>query len=224
MNFADKLYAREQHTQSQIGLRLDILAAKMPLPFARTDDPMLPFAQAIIDATRDLVAAYVIDPAYYFSEGAPGMIALERITRYVPEDVPIVLDTRYGPLGDSAMPVARGAFEAFHADAITFSVPPDARTLDAFLNYPGKVLFIPGIIATSDQIGVLIETGEALAMSPANTLSLIREKAYRVGGKTALPNLCIVESTSDLIYTSRRDDFADVLREAIQKQNSELTS
>jgi hypothetical protein len=224
MNFADKLYAREQHTQSQIGLRLDILAAKMPLPFARTDDPMLPFAQAIIDATRDLVAAYVIDPAYYFSEGAPGMIALERITRYVPADIPIVLDTRCGPLGDSAMPVARGAFEAFRADAITFSAPPDARTLDAFLNYPDKLLFIPGIIATSDQIGVLIETGEALAMSSTNTLSLIREKAYRVGGKTAVPNLCLVESTSDLIYTSRRDDFADVLREAIQKQNSELTS
>ena len=225
MNFADKLHALEQRTHSRLGLRLDILAAKMPLPFARIDDPMLPFAQAIIDATRDLVAAYVIDPAYYFSEGAPGMIALERITRYVPEDIPIVLDTRYGPLGDSAIHAARGVFEAFRADAITFSVPPDARTLDAFLNYPGKVLFIPGIIATSDQIGAVDRNRRGVSdVTQPDAISLIREKAYRVGDKSTLPDLCIVESTSDLIYASRRDDFATVVREAVQKQNSELTS
>ena len=85
----------------------------------------------------------MIDPAYYFSEGAPGLIALERITRYVPDDIPIVLDTRFGPLGDSAVHAARGAFEAFRADAVTFSVPPDPRTLDTFLNYSDRLLFVP---------------------------------------------------------------------------------
>src|SRR5512140_686986 len=106
MNFAQKLQTLQQRNHSRLGLRLDILAHAVPLPFAPIDDPMLPFAQAVIDATRDLVAAYVLDPAYYWNEGAPGMIALERITRYVLDDIPMVLDTRYGPLGGSAVHAA----------------------------------------------------------------------------------------------------------------------
>lgn len=214
MDYRTKLDACRRQTHSHLGLRLDILAAKMPLPFARTDDPMLPFAQALIDATRDVVAAYVIDPACYFSEGAPGMIALERITRYVPAHIPIILDTRFGPLGDSAPHAARGAFEAYRADAITFSVPPDARTLDACLNYPGKMIFMPGVIAMSDQIGVLIETGDELRSSAGAGPRFIRQAA-RPDRSAALNGLTVIESTSDLIYASRRDDFAEAVRAAV---------
>ena len=214
MDYRTKLDACRRQNQSHLGLRLDILAAKLPLPFARTDDPMLPFAQALIDATHDLVAAYVIDPAYYFSEGAPGMIALERITRYVPAHIPIILDTRFGPLGDSAPHAARGAFEAYRADAITFSVPPDARTLDACLNYPGKMVFMPGIIAMFDQIGVLIETNDDLHSSTINVARFIRQAA-RPDRSVALNGLIVVESDPRLIYASRRDDFADVVRAAV---------
>ena len=214
MDYLTKLDACIRQNHSALGLRLDILAAKMPLPFARTDDPVLPFAQALIDATRDVVAAYVLDPAYYLSEGAPGMIALERITRYVPDEVPIVLDTRFGLLGDSAVHAARGAFEAFHADAVTFSVPPDPRTLDAFLNYPGNLLFIPGVIATADQIGALIETGDELRSIDTTKPCFIRQSA-RPDRATTLNGLTVVESDPHLIYASRRDDFAAAVRAAV---------
>ncbi|MBI5568122.1 MAG: hypothetical protein HY870_24720 [Chloroflexi bacterium] len=214
MDYLTKLAARSWQNRSPLGLRLDIPAAKMPLPFARTDDAMLPFAQALIDATRDLVAAYVIDPAYYFSEGAPGMIALERITRYVPDDIPIVLDTRFGPLGDSVVHAARGAFEAFRADAVTFSVPPDPRTLDAFLNYPGKLLFVPGVIITADGLGQLIETGNELRSMATGMPCLIRHAA-RPDKTVALTGPTVIESDSRLIYASRRDDFAEAMRAAV---------
>jgi len=214
MDYLTKLAACSRQNRSQLGLRLDILALKMPLPFARTDDPMLPFAQAIIDATRDLVAAYVIDPAYYFSEGAPGMIALERITRYVPDDIPIVLDTRFGPLGDSAVHAARGAFEAFRADAVTFSVPPDAHTLDAFLNYAGKLLFVPGVIVTTDGLGQLIETSDD-PRSAANDVPRFIRQIVRHDKSVALTGPVVIESDSSLIYTSRRDDFVEAVRAAV---------
>jgi hypothetical protein len=214
MDYLTKLEACVQQNHSQLGLRLDILALKMPLPFARTDDPMLPFAQALIDATHDLVAAYVIDPAYYFSEGAPGMIALERITRYVPDDVPIVLDTRYGPLGDSAAHAARGAFEAFRADAMTFSVPPDPRTLDAFLSYPGKLLFVPGVIVTADGLGQLIETVDDFRSATTDVPCFIR-RAARPDKSVALSGSIVIESDSRLIYASRHDDFAQAVRSAV---------
>lgn len=214
MDYLTKLTACSRHNHSQLGLRLDILALKMPLPFARTDDPMLPFAQALIDATHDLVAAYVIDPAYYFSEGAPGMIALERITRYVPDHIPIVLDTRYGPLGESAPHAARGAFEAHRADAVTFSVPPDARTVDSFLNYPGKMLFVPSVIVTAAGLGQLIETNDHLRLAVSDVPCFIRPAVYQAKS-VALTGPSVIESDSQLIYTSRRDDFAEAVRAAV---------
>jgi hypothetical protein len=214
MDYLTKLAACSRQNRSALGLRLDILALKMPLPFARTDDPMLPFAQALIDATHDLVAAYVIDPAYYFSEGAPGMIALERITRYVPDDIPIVLDTRFGLLGDSAVHAARGAFEAFRADAVTFSVPPDPRTLDTFLNYSGKLLFVPGVIITTDGLGQLIETSGDLHTSTINVPRFIRQSA-RPDKSVMLTDTTVIESDSRLIYTSRQDDFVGAVRGAV---------
>ena len=214
MDYSTKLAARFRQNHSHLGIRLDILAHKMPLPFARTDDAMLPFAQVLIDATHDLVAAYVIDPAYYFSEGAPGLIALERITRYVPDEVPIVLDTRFGPLGDSAIHAARGAFEAFRADAVTFSVSPDARTLDAFLNYPDKLLFVPGVIVTADGLGLLIETGDDLPSTATDVPQYIRRAAYQPEA-VELPGPVVIESDSHLIYASRHDDFAEAVRGAV---------
>ncbi len=214
MDYSAKLAACQLRNHSHLGLRLDILAARMPLPFARTDDAMLPFAQALIDATRDLVAAYVIDPAYYFSEGAPGLIALERITRYVPDEVPIVLDTRFGPLGGSAIHAARGAFEAFRADAVTFSVPPEPRTLDAFLNYPGKLLFVPGVIVTADGLGLLIETGDDLPLTATDVPCFIRHAAYQSKAVELIGSV-VIESDSRLIYASRHDDFAETVRAAV---------
>lgn len=214
MTFTDKLHAVQQHNSSRLGLRLDILANKLPLPFARTDDPMLPFAQALIDATRDLVCAYVIDPAYYLSEGAPGMIALERITRYVPDAVPIILDTRYGSLGDSAPHYARAAFEAFRADAVTFSVRPDPQTLTAFLKYSDKGLFLPEISGDFAQAGLIVDAQRPVNAPTDNRPRLIRHAAYQTYGNAIVTADSIVESDPALIYASRRDDFAEAVREA----------
>ena len=214
MTFTTKLQTLQQLNHSRLGLRLDILASKMPLPFARTDDPMLPFAQALIDATRDLVCAYVIDPAFYLTEGAPGVIAMERITRYVPDAIPIVLDTRYGPLGDSAPHYARAAFEAFHADAVTFSSLPDPQTLSAFLKYSEKGLFWPEISGDFDQTGLIVDAQRPVNSPTDDRLRLIRYAAYQTHDNSIVTTHSIVESDSALIYASRRDDFAEAVREA----------
>jgi hypothetical protein len=222
MSFIEKLHALQQHNHSRLGLRLDILASKMPLPFARTDDPMLPFAQALINATRDLVCAYVIDPAHYFAEGAPGAIALERITRYVPDDIPIVLDTRYGLLGDSAPHYARAAFEAFHADAITFGVKPDPQTLAVFLRYSDKGLFLPEIVGDFEQLGWLVESDRPVNIPADDRPRLIRHAAYQTHGNAIITASSIVESDSHLIYASRRDDFSEAVREATRTLRDQI--
>src|SRR5512143_2411772 len=143
MTFNQKLQAIQLQNRSAVCLPLNVRMDKLPLPMARLDDPMFPFARTIIDATQDLVCAYSIDPAYYLSEAAAGMIALERVTRYIPDHIPIIFDAKFGELGDSADRYAVAAFEAFRADAVTFGSVPNAPTIDVFLKQPGRAVFLP---------------------------------------------------------------------------------
>src|SRR5512135_1383593 len=156
MIFSQKLQAIQLQNRSAVGLPLNVRMDKLPLPMARLDDPMFPFARSIIDATQDLVCAYLIDPAYYLSEAAAGMIALERVTRYIPDYIPIIFDAKFGELGISADRYAVAAFEAFHADAVTFGSVPSQATIVAFLKLEGKTIFLP-----SDDLDAAIEICEA---------------------------------------------------------------
>jgi len=228
MEFFAKLLRAQQKNQSWIGLRLDIRARQMPLPFAQIDDPMLPFGQTIIDATRDLVCAYLIDPAHYLAEGAAGMIALERLVNYVPDDLPIVLDCKCGDLGSSAEPYARAVFEAFRGDAVTFSRMPDQPTLDAFRQYSGKCAFVPvSTLLMAQQslagCGLVIHAAELshLQLSAIQLPVLLmdwsaddRHTGRLIGTGNFNP---IVDAGPDVIYTSLREDFSEALRNAVLK-------
>ncbi|NJM40952.1 MAG: hypothetical protein HC853_09340 [Anaerolineae bacterium] len=65
MNFVQKLKAAQQRNQSALCIALDVVVANSPLPILYSDEPMLPFARAMIDATKDLVCAYKVNLAYF---------------------------------------------------------------------------------------------------------------------------------------------------------------
>ncbi len=142
MKFEEKLAAAQQRNRSWLCVGLDIVAARMPLPLQQVDDPILPFARAIVDATQDLVCAFKPNLGFFLAEGAAGMIALERLTRCVPSDIPIILDGKFGDIGSTAEQYARGAFEAFRADAVTLSPYVGADAIQPFLAYPDKGVFV----------------------------------------------------------------------------------
>ena len=98
---------------------------KMPLPIQRYDDPFLPFGKAIIDATRDLVCAYVFDLAAYLALGAAGAVALERTIAYVGDDDVTVLHLHV-PHSREAMSKRR---PWLRVDAVTLA---DERDVDAY--------------------------------------------------------------------------------------------
>jgi hypothetical protein len=226
MDFFAKLLKAQQQSQSWIGLRLDVRTRQLPQPLAHTDDPLLPFGQAIVDTTHELVCAYLIDPSDYFAEGAPGMIALERIVRYIPDSIPIVLDCRFGELEASAEGYARGAFDAFRADAVTFSRMPDRSTLEAFLKYSGKCLFVPvnTLIMAQQSLagcGLLIHTVELayLQLSAIQLPVLLRDWSAsdrHTGRLIGTGNFNpIVDAGPGVIYASSHEDFAEALHVAV---------
>ncbi|MCL5998803.1 MAG: orotidine 5'-phosphate decarboxylase, partial [Chloroflexi bacterium] len=102
MTFLEKLARAQQKNRSFLCVGLDIVVANTPLPLQYYDEPMLPFARAIIEATQDLVCAYKPNLGFYLAEGAAGLVALERIVRLVPPDIPIILDGKFGDIGNTA--------------------------------------------------------------------------------------------------------------------------
>ncbi|HEY3342573.1 MAG TPA: orotidine 5'-phosphate decarboxylase, partial [Anaerolineae bacterium] len=96
MTFLEKLSRAQQKNRSYLCVGLDIVLANTPLSLQEQDEPMLPFARAIIEATQDLVCAYKPNLGFFLAEGAAGVVALERIVRAIPPDIPIILDGKFG--------------------------------------------------------------------------------------------------------------------------------
>lgn len=142
MTFIEKLRAAQQRNRSYLCVGLDIVIANSPAPMHLYDEPMLPFARAIIEATQDLVCAYKPNLGFFLAEGAAGIVALERIVRSVPSHIPIILDGKFGDIGNTAEAYARGAFEQFNADAVTLAPYMGGDSVKPFLKYPGKAAFV----------------------------------------------------------------------------------
>jgi orotidine-5'-phosphate decarboxylase len=171
MTFEEKLVAAQQHNNSWLCVGLDIVASKMPLPLHKTEEPLLPFAREIIDATKDLVCAFKPNLGFFLAEGAAGIIALERLIRYIPPDIPVILDAKFGDIGSTAEQYARGAFEALRVDAVTLSPYVGADAIQPFLAYADKGVFV--LARTSNpgasEFQSLIVEDESLS-APRSTL------------------------------------------------------
>jgi orotidine-5'-phosphate decarboxylase len=119
MLYLEKLLAVQQRNNSWLCIGLDPQPEKLPLPCQKWDEPVLPFNQAIIEATADLVCAYKPNLGFYWQWGAAGIIALERTIAYIPEHIPIILDCKTGDIGHTQAAWARGLFDLWGVDAIT---------------------------------------------------------------------------------------------------------
>lgn len=235
MDFRTKLKAAQESNQSQLCLGLDLVFVDSPLPMLVQDEPMLPFARAMIEATHDLVCAYKINPAYYLAEGAAGMVALERIVRLVPSHIPLIWDGKYAENNAIAASYARGAFEQFHASAVTLSGNPRPEALQHYLRYCDRTVFIWNDDAStsmnfSDSMGIGLDAARWSRLAPAlmgtQDVLVFVETANHPTQDDALFGLFrlinaglkpIVSVSRPILYASKRIDYADVARANAQK-------
>ncbi len=205
VSFFEKLNAARTRNQSRICVSLDIVPALSPAPILAHDEPMLPFVREIVAATRDLVCAYLISPAYFWAEGAAGIVALERIVRLIPQDVPYVMDARIADPNTAEL-YARGAFDQFKADAISVANLDVAQILserDVLLcadAIPQKQL--------SPRMGALYDHASDVPDALANACAPIF-----VRGDDVVHPFAVCCIGRPILYASRRIDFAEVARQ-----------
>src|SRR5438105_164617 len=136
MLFRDRLLAAQDRSHSSLAIGLAPSIKRLPLSMQRYDDPLLPFGKAVIDATHDVVCAYVFHLAAYLALGASGAVALERTMAYVPSPVGKIL---HGPFASAEYVQA---VDAFGADGVTLANSVDSATLAAYTQIPDSGAFV----------------------------------------------------------------------------------
>ncbi len=150
-SFVEKLKESQavSHTALCIGLDPDL--EKLPRPIERSTRGIQTFCNAIIDATSDLVSAYKPNLAFFLAFGADGVSALREVIAHIPRHLPVILDAKFGDIGNTASHYAAFAFDHLDVDAVTISPYVGTEAIRPFLAYPGKLAFV--LSRTSNTAG-----------------------------------------------------------------------
>ncbi|HCX95550.1 MAG TPA: orotate phosphoribosyltransferase [Spirochaetaceae bacterium] len=133
----------------------------------------------IIEATADCVAAYKPNIAFYEALGDAGMAALRKTLDSIPKEIPIIIDAKRGDISSTAAAYAHALFGELHADAVTLNPYLGLDTLDPFLEWKGKGIFVlcrtsnPGAGFLQD----IIIDGKPLYIEVAKRCAALQKKA-----------------------------------------------
>ena len=196
-NFVDKLLNDINTRQSHVALFINPRILELPFPITRFDDPFFPYSKALIQATRDIVCAYVFDLASYLALGAAGAVALERSIRYAGQETLTILHGPFTGAGYSPMADATG----FGIDALTVNGDTWLRTyLD---NLP--------------HAAFAIKQGKVENEQTPEVGGLFWQDAHCITFRDTIENIHTLRLTDDtILYAGKLDDYAEKVREGIQ--------
>ena len=121
---------------------LDTDKEKLPDHIKNLNDAELIFNNEIIEATKDVAAAYKINFAFYEKDGTEGLKTLEKTLALIPSDVLIIADAKRGDIGNTSLMYAKSVFDYFNFDSITINPYMGNDSVEPFLNYRNKLVFI----------------------------------------------------------------------------------
>jgi orotidine-5'-phosphate decarboxylase len=163
--FSEKLRSAIQRTHGCLCVGLDVELAKMPGSIPKDGPGALRFCRSIIEATRDLAAAYKPNMAFFESLGAQGFEVLERLRQSVPQDALFVLDAKRGDIGNTSQAYAKAYYDLLKSDALTLSPYMGRDSIEPFLDYPGTCSFVLCLTSNPSSIDFQLQelkSGEKL--------------------------------------------------------------
>ena len=149
MTYTEKLNARIAATGSHLCVGLDVRATQ-------ADEATRDWLLRVIEETAPYAAAFKPNAAYFEAMGWRGVRLLEEIRASIPPEIPVVLDVKRGDIGETQAYYATACFEHLGADAVTLNPFMGRDTLEPFLKYPEKGLYL--LAVTSNPGAADIET------------------------------------------------------------------
>jgi len=95
-----------------------------------------------VEASAPLASAFKFNLAFYLAYGPEGLQALKETIAAAPDDIPTVLDAKFGDISYTAQHYARAAFEALRADAVTVAPYVGMDAVTPLLDYPEKGIYV----------------------------------------------------------------------------------
>ena len=120
-SFWHKYHERFQHLRSSVCIGLDSQLGLLPACTHAAANPIWEFNRAIIDATQDYATAYKPNLAFYLADGVRGLEALYQTVRYIPPEIPVILDCKVGDIGSTMSGYVQAFFKDLGVDAITIN-------------------------------------------------------------------------------------------------------
>jgi len=139
--FFEKLERAVMANRSRLCIGLDPRMEKLPSPFRYAASPLFAFNKAIINATAPHACAYKPNLAFYIAHGVEGIAALKKTIRYIPQEIPIIADAKWGDIGSTAEVYAITIFDEFKCDAVTLNPLLGEDSIAPFLKYSRRGLY-----------------------------------------------------------------------------------
>ncbi len=126
---------------------LDPILERIPEAVSNESDAarLEAFSMVIVEATRDIAAAFKINSAFFEAHGASGWRAIESVAAGIRERAPsavVILDAKRADIGHTNEAYARMAFDAIGADAITVHPYVGREALRPFLERADKGVIV----------------------------------------------------------------------------------
>ncbi len=151
MTYRDKLSARIAATGSNLCVGLDVRAPD-------ASDATRDWIRRVIDETAPHAAAFKPNAAYFEALGWRGLKLLEDILAFIPSDIPVVLDVKRGDIGETQAYYARACFDQLGVDAVTLNPFMGRDTLDPFLAYADKGLYLLAVTSNPGAADIELQT------------------------------------------------------------------
>lgn len=141
MNFLEGIQDQaEKGFHLCVGLDPDL--KKIPEPLSVRE-----FLWGIIDATRDLVACYKPNIAFFEDRGPKGATEYELVVEYIntgqydsQDPIPVIGDMKRGDIGNTNRGYASAAFDLYEVDALTFNPYFGDGAYRPFFENPDKAM------------------------------------------------------------------------------------
>lgn len=215
MRYSEKIQTRINQTGSALCVGLD------PRPASSGIGDIPDFLRRVIDETAPFAAAFKPNIAYFEAMGIPGLEMLESLIADMHREIPIVLDVKRGDIGETQKYYAQAYFERLGVDAVTLSPFMGYDTLEPFLDYEGKGVYL--LAVTSNPGSADIER-QALA-DGRKVYQLVGDMVERAAKEQRLTDVGMVVglTNADGDILSRLPD-APLLIPGLGAQGGDLSS
>ena len=151
MTAYNKLIESQSRTNTRLCVGLDPDVAKLPEGFGTSIEDVVKFTIEVIEATEATTPVYKINFAFFEKFGSKGFEAIETIMERIPENIFTIADAKRGDIGNTSKMYADSVFSHFNFDAITLSPYMGSDSVEPFLEYEDKMIFL--LARTSNKGG-----------------------------------------------------------------------